>query len=150
MIRARFIPFIAISCACLVASSLTAATIPAGTMLSVSTASSMSSQDPVGRTFAAQIDQDVAVNSNGLVKAGTKAFGKITASRANPRQNTPLGVELTSISVNGRDVATKTDAIQPEAPVTTARQARRGHTAGTFTIRPGSKLQFRLVRAVTL
>lgn len=148
--RGKFIAVTGVVFACFAASALNAATIPAGTMLSVSTASSMTSQDPVGRTFAAQLDQDVAMNGKVLVKAGTKASGKITASRANPRQNAPLGVELTSISVNGRNVAIKTDAIQPEVPVTTARQARRGVTAGTFTLRPGSKLSFRLARAVTL
>jgi hypothetical protein len=34
-----------------------AATIPAGTMLAVQTVSSISSNDPVGRTFAAKLDQ---------------------------------------------------------------------------------------------
>jgi hypothetical protein len=129
---------------------LNAATIPAGTTVSVSTASSITSQDPVGRTFAAQLDQDVSVNGKVVAKAGTKASGKITASRANPRKSEALSLELTSISVNGRNVAVRTDAVQPEVPVTTARQARRGHTAGTFTLRPGSKLQFRLAQAVSL
>ena len=55
MIRYKFITVIATVCACFVASSLNAATIPAGTTFNVSTASSISSQDPVGRTFAAQI-----------------------------------------------------------------------------------------------
>lgn len=148
--RGTFIAVIGVTFACFAASALNAATIPAGTTLSVSTASSITSQDPVGRTFAAQLDQDVSVNGKAVVRAGTKAFGKITASRANMRKNTPLSLELTSVSVNGRNVAVKTDAVQPEAPVTTARQARRGHTAGTFTLRPGSKLQFRLAQAATL
>src|SRR5437868_2834927 len=77
MIPTKFIAVITIICACFVASSLNAATIPAGTTLNVSTASSISSQDAVGRTFAAKLDQDVAVKGTVLLKAGTKAFGKL-------------------------------------------------------------------------
>jgi ABC-type molybdate transport system substrate-binding protein len=61
MTRNKFNTVIAIICGCVAASSLNASTIPAGTTLNVSTASSISSQDPVGRTFAAQIDREVAV-----------------------------------------------------------------------------------------
>jgi hypothetical protein len=104
----------------------------------------------VGRTFAAQLDQNVVVNGNVLLRAGTKAFGKITASRGNPRKNSPLSVELTSVSVNGRNVAVKTDPVEPGVPTRTGRQARYGHTAGALTVTPGTKLQFRLARAVAL
>jgi predicted acyltransferase (DUF342 family) len=150
MIRNKFNAVIAITCGCLVASSLRAATIHAGTTLIVSTLSSISSQDPVGRTFAAQIDQNVAVKGTVLLKAGTKAFGKIKSSRANPRKSEPLTLELTSISVNGRNVAVKTNSVQPGSPTRTARQAQYGHTAGTLVISPGTKMQFQLLQAATL
>jgi hypothetical protein len=123
--------------------------IPAGTILSVSTESSISSQDPVGRTFAAKINEDVAVKGTVLLRAGTEAVGKIQTSRANPRKSELLSLELRRISVNGRNVAVKTDAVQPAFPVTTGRQARYGHTAGTSVLSPGTKFQFRLARAVT-
>jgi hypothetical protein len=126
-----------------------AAAIPAGTTLAVQTVSSLSSQDPVGRTFAAKIDQDVTVKGQVLLKAGTKAFGKIRSSRANPRKSEPLTLELTSISMNGRNVSVKTNTVQPGSPTRTARQARYGHTAGTLTVTPGTKMQFQLLRAVT-
>ena len=145
----KSIALIAIMSAWFAASSLNAATIPAGTTLSVSTASSISSQDPVGRTFAAQIDQDVAVKGTVLLKAGTKAFGKIKSSRANPRKSEPLTLELTSISVNGRNVAVRTHSVQPGSPPRTGRQARYGFTAGTLTVTPGTKMQFQLAQAVT-
>ena len=145
----KFIPLIAITCACFVASFLNAATIPAGTTLNVSTASSISSQDPVGRTFEAKLDQDVAAKGTVLLKAGTKAFGKIKSSRANPRKSEPLTLELTSISVNGRNVAVKTNSFQPGSSPRTGRQARHGHTAGTLVITPGTKMQFQLIQPVT-
>ena len=149
MIQYKFNTVITIICGCFAASSLSAATIPAGTTLNVSTASSISSQDPVGRTFAAQLDRDVAVKGTVLLRAGTKMFGKIKSSRANPRKNEPLTLELTSISVNGRNVAIKTHSVQPGSPTTTARQARYGHTAGTLVVSPGTKMQFQLAQAAT-
>jgi len=149
MIPNKFIACIAAISACFAVSCLNAATIPAGTTLAVSTASSISSQDPVGRTFAAQLDQDVAVKGNVLLKAGTKAFGKIKSSRANPRKSEPLTLELTSISVNGRNVAVKTHSVQPGSPPRTGRQARYGFTAGTLTVTPGTSMQFQLAQAVT-
>jgi hypothetical protein len=150
MIQNKFIALIATCCACLATSSLNAATIPAGTVLDVKTLSSISSQDPVGRNFAAQIDQDVAVKGTVLLKSGTKMFGKIKSSRANPRKSEPLTLELTSISVNGRDVAVKTNRVQPGSPPRTGRQARYGHTAGTLTVTPGTKMQFQLAAPLNL
>ena len=126
-----------------------AATIPAGTTLTVTTVSLITSKDVVGRSFEAKIAQDVSIKGNVLLKAGTKAFGKIKSSRYNPRKNEPLTVELTSVSVNGRNVAVKTNSVEPSSPVRTARQARYGHTAGTLTVTPGTKMQFQLVQAVT-
>src|SRR5882724_951523 len=126
MIRYKFTTIIAVTFACFAASTLNAATIPAGTTLAVQTVSSISSQDPAGRSFAAKVDQDVAVKGAVVLKAGTKAFGKIKSSRANPRKSEPLTLELTSVSVNGRNVAIKTNSVQPGSPTTTARQARYG------------------------
>jgi hypothetical protein len=146
----KLIAVIAITCACYTASSLNAATIPAGTSLAVQTVSPISANDPVGRTFAAKIDQDVAVKGNILLKAGTKAFGKIKSSRANPRKSEPLTLELTSVSVNGRNVAVRTNGVQPGSPPRTARQARHGFTAGTLVVSPGTKMQFQLALAATL
>jgi hypothetical protein len=148
MIR-KFITVIATVCACLAASTLSAATIPAGTTLTVSTVSLVTSQSVVGRSFEAKIAQDVSVKGNVLLKAGTKAFGKIKSSRANPRKSEPLSVELASINVNGRNIAVKTNSVEPHGPPQTARQARYGHTAGTTVVNPQTTLQFQLLQAVT-
>jgi hypothetical protein len=126
------------------------ATIPAGTTLTVQTVSLISSQTVAGRSFEAKIAQDVSIKGNVLLKAGTKAFGKITSSRANPRKSGPLAVELASIDVNGRRIPVKTSSFQPAGPPQTARQAQYGHTAGTTVVNPGSRMQFQLLQAVTL
>jgi hypothetical protein len=149
MIQHKFITAIVAMCLWLAASSLNAATIPAGTMLAVQTLSSITSTDPVGRTFTAKLDQDIAVRGNVLLKAGTKAFGKVVSSRANPRRSDPLTLELTSISLNGRDLRIRTDTFQPGSPARTGRQARHGHTAGTLLLNPATKIQFTLAQPVT-
>ena len=146
----KLITLSAITCACVAASSLNAATIPAGTTLTVNTVSLVTSQDAVGSSFEAKLAQDVSVKGNVLLRAGTKVFGKIRSSRRNPRKSGPLTVELASVSVNGRNVAVKTNSVQPGGGPQTARQAQYGHTAGTTVVNPGSKMQFQLLHAVTL
>jgi len=150
MIRYKFTTIIALTCACVAASSLNAATIPAGTTLAVTTVSLVTSQSVVGRSFEAKIAQDVSVKGNVVLRAGTKAFGKITSSRANPRKSGPLTVELASIDVNGRRVPVKTSSVHPAGPPQTARQAHYGHTAGTLTVTPGTKMQFQLAAPLNL
>ena len=146
----KSISIIAVISACVAASPLNAATIPAGTTLTVSTVSAFSSKTVVGRSFEAKLAQDVSIKGRVLLKAGSKAFGKIATSRYNPRKNEPLTVELTSVSVNGRNVAVKTNAFQPGSPTVTTRQARYGHTAGTLVVNPGTLMQFQLLQPVTL
>jgi len=150
MTKRTFILIAISSCACLAASDLNAATIPAGTTLTVRTVSLVSSKDAVGKIFEAKIDQDVSINGKVLLKAGTKAFGRVQASRANPRKSEPLTLDLTSISVNGRNVPIKTNSFQPGSSPRTGRQAQFGHTAGTLLVSPGTKMQFQLVQPVTL
>jgi len=150
MKQTKTIPIIFVICACVAASSVNAATIPAGTTLTVSTVSGFSSKTVVGRSFEAKLAKDVSVKGQVLLKAGSKAFGKIATSRYNPRKNEPLTVELTSVSVNGRNVAVKTNAFQPGHPTMTGRQAQYGHTAGTLVITPGTLMQFQLLQPVTL
>src|SRR6478735_11873809 len=150
MIPNKFTALILTICALFAASCLNAATIPAGTTVSVSTVSLITSQDAVGSSFEAKIAQDVSVKGNVLLKAGTKAFGKISSSRRNPRKSEPLAVELMSVSVNGRKVAVKTSPVAPHGPPQTARQAHYGHTAGTTVVNPQTLLQFQLLQPVTL
>ena len=148
MNQTKIIAVIAI--VCVAASSVNAATIPAGTTLTASSVSQFSSRGAVGKTFEAKLAQDVSVNGHVVLKTGTKTFGKIASSRSNPRRNDPLTVELTSVSVNGRNVAVKTNAFQPGSPTVTARQAQYGHTAGTLMISPGTLMRFQLLQPVTL
>jgi hypothetical protein len=150
MNQTKIIVVISVICASIAVSSLNAATIPAGTILTVSTVSLVTSQSVVGRSFEAKLAQDVFVKGNMVLKAGTKIFGKIATSRANPRKSGPLSLELASIEANGRRVPVKTNSMEPHGPPQTARQAQYGHTAGTTVVNPGTRLQFQLVQPVTL
>ena len=112
MIQNKFILLIVTCCTCVSAASLNAATIPAGTTLTVSTVSLITSQTVPGRSFEAKIARDVSVKDNIVLKAGSKVFGKVTASRANPRKSGPLTVALDSIDLNGRRIPVKTNSVQ--------------------------------------
>jgi hypothetical protein len=150
MNQTKIIAVISVVCASVAGSSVNAATIPAGTTLTVSTVSLVTSQTVVGRSFEAKLAQDVSVKGNVVLKAGTKVFGKIASSRANPRKSAPLSVELASIEVNGRRIGVKTNSVEPHGPPQTARQAQYGHTAGTTVVNPGTRMQFQLLQPVTL
>jgi hypothetical protein len=158
MTQPKFIAGIAIVCVCLAAcstsgpmgSSTAHGTLPAGTALTVKTTSQISERDPVGRTFTGQLDQNVGT----VLKAGTGVTGTVTASRASSRPgrgSARLSVALTSISVNGGNVAIKTHSVQPQG-VTTAQTAEarsHGTTAGNILVNPGTTMQFVLSQAVT-
>ena len=151
----KVIAGIAAISAYIAASSLSAATIPAGTSISVRTTSQISERDPVGRTFTGQVDQDVMVNGAAVLKAGTAVTGKITASRASSkpgRGSAPLAIALTSIKANGRTVAIKTASVQPQGATTaqTAQMRSRGVTAGNILVTPGTTIQFVLSQAAAL
>ena len=149
MKQTKIIAVISVVCASVAGSSVNAATIPAGAMLTVNTVSLITSQDAVGSSFEAKLAQDVSVKGSVLLKAGAKAFGKVHSSRRNPRKSEPLSVELMSVSVNGRNVPVKTNSAEPHGPPQTARQAHYGHTAGTTVVNPKTLLQFQLLQPVT-
>ena len=146
---------IAAICTSIAASSSNAATIPAGTSISVKTTSQISERDPKGRTFTGQVDQDVVVNGATVLKAGTAVIGRVTASRSSSRPgrgSAPLSVALTSIKANGSSVAVKTASVQPQGATTaqSAQMRSRGVTAGNILVTPGTTMQFVLSQAVNL
>jgi len=150
MNQTKIIAVMCVICVSVAGSFVNAASIPAGTTLMVSTVSLVTSQSVVGRSFEAKLAQDVSVKGGVGLKAGTKVFGKIASSRANPRKSGPLSLELSLIEVNGRRIPVSTNRMEPHGPPQTARQAHYGHTAGTTVVNPGTRLQFQLLQPVTL
>jgi len=141
---------IAIASCVWIASSF-AATIPAGTTLVVRTLNTIHSNDRVGRTFTAQLDQGVVVNGKVVLQAGTKFHGKIEASQANPRNSQPLTLNLTDVSVNGRTIPIKAvSGFQLENIAKGGRAKARGISVGPFVAPHGAKMEFRLARPLSL
>jgi hypothetical protein len=149
MTKKAFILIAIMSCAWITSSF--AATIPAGTTLVVRTLDTIHSTDRVGRTFTAELDQDVAVNGKAVLRAGTKVFGKIEASQANPRNSRPLTLNLSGISVNGRTIPIKTvSGFQLENKAKTGRAKLRGISVGPYVAPHGTKMQFQLAQPLNV
>ena len=128
-----------------------AATIPAGTTLVVRTLNTIHSNDRVGRTFTAQLDQGVVVNGKVVLQAGTKFHGKIEASQANPRNSQPLTLNLTDVSVHGRTIPIKTvSGFQLENIAKVGRAKARGISVGSFVAPHGTKMEFRLAQPLNV
>jgi hypothetical protein len=127
-----------------------AATIPVGTTLVVRTLNTIHSTDRVGRTFNAQLDQDIAVNGKTVLPKGTKVFGKIESSQAIPRGNSPLTLNLTGVSVNGRTIPVKTTGAFELQNVAKGRAKARGVTVGPFLAPHGTRLEFRLAQPLNV
>ena len=128
-----------------------AATIPAGTTLVVQTLNTIHSNDRVGRTFTAQLNQDVVVNGKVALQAGTKFHGKIEASQANPRNSQPLTLNLTDVSVNGRTIPIKTvSGFQLENIAKFGRAKARGISVWPFVAPHGTKMEFRLAQPLNV
>ncbi len=93
---------------------LTAAqTIPAGTRLTVRTASQISSGSAAaGQRFDATLARDLVVNGKTIARAGAPVKGKVTYAKSSGRLNAPgqLTLRLTSTEVNGRMVPVSTNS----------------------------------------
>jgi hypothetical protein len=123
-----------------------AGTIPAGTTLLVSTLDSVSTKDRVGKEFTVQLDQDVVVKGTVVARAGTKFIGKVETSTK--IGNSPLTVDLTRASANGRTVPVKTTAAYKPESVSRGRKTQV--KTRDFVLPRGSKMQFKLAQPVTI
>jgi hypothetical protein len=149
MTRKTFVLVAIVSCVWIATSF--AANIPAGTTLVVRTLNTIHSNDRVGRTFTAQLDQGVVVNGKVALQAGTKFHGKIEASQANPRNSQPLTLNLTDVSVNGRTIPIKTvSGFQLENIAKVGRAKARGISVGSFVAPHGTKMEFRLAQPLNV
>ncbi len=84
-----------------------AATIPAGTHVTVRTTSAISSGTAhSGDSFDATLTKDVVVNGQTIAKAGSPVKGKVTYVRPSGRLSKPGLVTLRLTSINGQAVHT--------------------------------------------
>src|ERR1700730_57901 len=128
-----------------------AATLPAGTILIARTQNAISSRDRVGRTFKAQLDQDVVLDGKVLVKAGTQLAGRIDSSPTDPRRSRPLTINLTAVSVNGHMVPIKTvSGFDVQHQGWTTRHRGVSVSGSEFVAPAGTKMQVRLAEPLTI
>ena len=130
-----------------------AATIPAGTTIVVSTVDALSSHESPGRTFKTKLATDLKAGKT-VVPAGTIVYGVVETSR-NPMVKTttkPLTVNLKSIAINGQRIPIKTTGgVSPETlSAFTTQQKRTGVSVGKGIVERGTKLEFRLAQPLNL
>jgi hypothetical protein len=127
--------------------SVYAATIPAGTTLFVQTNEIIASTDPVGKKFAAQLYQDVVANGKLLLRAGTGVVGRVKKSRG--LGSKPLILDLTQLTTGQRMVPITTEGFRAD---NTRFTTRRGISVGggSFQLRVGTRMQFRLAKPIDL
>src|SRR5688500_3300377 len=85
-----------------------AASIPAGTVLMARTAEPVSSHERVGAPFKAELEKDVVIKGNVLLRAGTPVTGVVVTSLGTRPSSSSLTVNLKTISINGRNVPVQT------------------------------------------
>lgn len=97
-------------------------TIPAGTTIVVRTAEPMTSRETIRKPIRTTVARDVIANGKVALRAGTPASVIVETSLAHSGRPQELKLNLTSVSVNGRNVLVHTTGgYQPRshAPRTT-------------------------------
>jgi hypothetical protein len=134
-----------------VAHPLTGATIPPGTILTVSTLDPISSHDRPGRTFRAKLDQAVVIEGKTVLKAGAHISGVVETSRGKPNTRDALRVNITNISQHGENVMLKTTGgVYPNPKAQGVQQAATGISLNEGTIAAGTKFSFKLAEPLNL
>jgi hypothetical protein len=88
--------------------------LPAGTLLTVRTKSSISAENPdANETFVAMVDQPVVIDGNQLVPLGAMVSGRVESARASNLKRNRGYVRLTleSIQLAGSDVPVQTSSL---------------------------------------
>jgi hypothetical protein len=127
-----------------------AATIPSGAILQLRTTNSISSRDHAGKRFYGTLINNVSVNGNVVLPAGTKVTGAIESPRVAIGSTTrPMTLKLTEVSVRGHTVLISTHVFEAEAAGIYGRRGTRV-SGNNFVFPPGTVLQFALNRAVSI
>ena len=123
-----------------------AVTIPAGTTLLVRTNQTVSSNDPVGKTFSAQIANDVVVAGKVVLRAGTKAVGRVDSSRSFAFR--PVILNVTRIAGKTGLVPIKTvNGFLTDGSSFKTRRGMNVGRGGYFQLPSGTLMQFRLAQS---
>ena len=126
-------------------------TIPAGTPLIARTLGIISSHAKPGGVFMAKLEHNVVVNGKAVLPAGTRVVGVVEASRGDRFRTSPLILDLTGISINGKTVPIATNGgFAPQVKAKTARRARAGFSVGETNFPAGTRIEFHLKKPVNV
>lgn len=127
-----------------------AATIPSGTILQLRTTNSISSRDHAGKKFYGTLLNNVSVNGNVVLAAGTKVAGAVESPRVAIGSTTrPMTLKLTEVSAHGHTMLISTHVFEAEAAGIYGRRGTRV-SGNNFVFPPGTVLHFSLNRAVNI
>lgn len=103
MITRKFVVFaMLLLCSALL---VNAATVPAGTKVTVRMGSELSSATAkTGETWKGTVAKDVVVNGNTVAKTGDEVTGKVTSAQSSGRLKAPGQLTLRLTSINGQPV----------------------------------------------
>ena len=124
---------------------LSAATIPAGTILTVRTLRAVSSVDAPGTAIRTQLQQPVTVNGKIVIPAGTEIAGKVVTSARMMSTNSRLTVNLTRVHLGHGEQPITTTGAQPLSNDLKTRNGV-GISRRDYTVAAGKQMQFKLAQ----
>jgi hypothetical protein len=125
-----------------------AATIPAGTPLLARTTEPVSSHERIGAHFKAELEQDVVVKGQVLLRAGTQVTGVVETSLKTRSSSSALTVNLKAILIGGRSVPVHTTGAYRLDRHTTKRGVSVSGREWNFPYR--TRLAFQLAQPINL
>ena len=126
-----------------------AATIPAGTILTVSTLQTVSSIDVPGTPVPAQLIAPLAINGQVVLSVGTHFSGKIITSRRLISTGDRLTVNLTALRFGGHEIPITTTG--PRLLANNFRASSDVKVSLAWdTIAAGKRMQFQLARPLVI
>ena len=142
----RLLTIFALTVACAAFTSAQAVVIPAGTTIIVRTAEPMTSHENIRKPIRTAVARDVVANGKVALRAGTPAMAIVQTSLRHFGRPEELTLNLTSISVNGRNVPVHTTGgYKPHAAA-----PRTSHGAPIYvndhTYNEGTLLKFHLAQ----
>jgi len=126
-----------------------AASLPAGTLLTVRLQNPIPSDSNVKGIFSAVVDEPVVVEGTVLVARGTEVIGRVESVQSSQAQGKRCCVRLTldSIDISGKDLPIQTSTLFAHRGSRNSRPAGGSSVPGGTRLATGRRLTFRLAQA---
>jgi hypothetical protein len=126
-----------------------AATLPAGTLLTVRLENPISAdRNAVSGTFAAVVDEPVIVDGNVLVARGTGVSGRVETERSSLKGNRCcIRLTLDSIGISGKELPIQTSTLFAHSKGNDPHDSNSSSLPEVVRLKTGRRLTFRLAEA---